>query len=100
MTNKMAVDVSMDDLLRCKSELEGRLEGVEGRLKGVDGRLVSIESDTKRTLEIIEAWNNAKGFVNVVRGISATIRVLWWPFVLIAAIVVFLKTGNWQWPGK
>jgi len=75
------------DLATCKAE-------VEERMNTFNERLAPIEADTRRIREIVEAWNSARGFINVVRAISATFRVLAVPAAFIAALWYLITTGH------
>ena len=75
------------DLANCKMEVEERMDTF-------NERLAPIEADIKRIREIVEAWDSAKGFVNVVRAISATFKVLSVPVAALAALWYFIATGH------
>lgn len=61
----------------------------------IEKRIAPMEADIKRIREIVEAWNNAKGFVNTVKGISSTIKILAIPAAACAAIWYLITTGHW-----
>lgn len=61
----------------------------------VAGRLSPLEADVKRIREIVEAWNNAKGFVNTIKAISAAVKVLAILFAAAAAVWFFITNGHW-----
>lgn len=61
----------------------------------VESRIAPMEADIKRIREIVEAWNNAKGFVNTIKGISSTIKVLAIPVAAAAAFWYLITTGHW-----
>ena len=77
-----------------KGELDECRADVDLRLNEHSVRLQTIEANTQATLDIVVAWNNARGFINVVRWLSATVRVLALPATVIVALWYFAKTGH------
>lgn len=77
-----------------KHELDACKAEVETRISGHDSRLQAIEANTKATLDIVSAWNNAQGFVKTVKAISTTIKILAIPVTAMGAIYYFITTGH------
>lgn len=77
-----------------KGELDECRADVDLRLNEHSVRLQTIEANTQATLDIVSAWNNARGFVNVIRWLSATVRVLALPATVMFALWYFMKTGH------
>lgn len=75
------------DLANCKMEVEERMDTF-------NERLTPIEADIRRIREIVEAWDSAKGFINVIRGVSATLKVLSVPVAAVVALWYFIATGH------
>lgn len=48
------------------------------------------------TTELLEAWNSARGFLVVVRGLSRASSALLPIGVFFGALWFFLKTGHWS----
>ena len=78
-----------------KDELDACKADVELRISGHDARLQAIEANTKATLDIVSAWNNAQGFVKTVKAISTVIKVLTLPVAAAGALWYFFSTGHW-----
>ena len=64
--------------------------------------MCQMRDDLKTVKEIVIAWNNIKGFVQIVKTINS---VLWVTFKICAVIAAILtaiylygKTGHWTWP--
>lgn len=77
-----------------KQELDECRASVDVRIDEHSLRLQTIENNTQATLDIVSAWNNARGFINVVRWLSSTIKVLALPATAIFAVWYFFKTGH------
>lgn len=55
----------------------------------------SLTENMGRIAEVLEAWNNARGFWLTVKFVSAFAKVMF-PIVAVgAAIYAFVKTGQW-----
>lgn len=48
-----------------------------------------------RVAEVLEAWNNAKGFWMVVKFMSSVLKVVLPLLLFTGAIFAFIKTGQW-----
>lgn len=59
-----------------KAELEKCRADVEEQMRTLEKRLEMIELNTQSILDIVQAWNSARGFIMVIRVISATIKVM------------------------
>jgi hypothetical protein len=81
------VTATKQDLINCKSEVDERMDTF-------NERLAPIEADIKRIREIVEAWDSAKGFINVVRAISAVFKMLAVPVAALAALWYLITTGH------
>lgn len=77
-----------------KHELTGCRREVDARLDAQDARMKIIEENTRAILDIVSAWNNAKGFVRVIQAISTTIRVTAIPLAAITALWYLITTGH------
>ena len=57
--------------------------------------LQSLSEELGRVAEVLEAWNNAKGFILTLKLISGGVKVIA-PIVAFVVITwVFIKTGKW-----
>lgn len=54
-----------------------------------------LSENLGRVAEVLEAWNNAKGFWLTIRFVSAVVKVVVPIAALLVAVWVLLKTGQW-----
>jgi hypothetical protein len=86
-------------LNRLEEELAACRDKVNRNLSEFHTKLSAIEQKLTALLEIMEAWNNFRGFARVMAIISSTIKTLAPIALLITALVYFIKTGTWTWGG-
>lgn len=77
-----------------KGELDDCKTSVDEQINAIKETVAAVASDAKKIREIVEAWDNAKGFVNTVKGISATLKILALPMVALGALWYFMTTGH------
>ena len=85
------------------THLHGRLQDCEESIAGliesnkkISETLTTLAANVGRIAEVLEAFNNAKGFWLTIKFVSAFAKTLL-PILLFAgAVWVFLKTGNWS----
>lgn len=77
-----------------REELRTRNAHVDMQFQSFHERLTPLENDVKRIREIVEAWDNAKGFVNVIKAFSAMLKILAVPFAILMAIWYLITTGH------
>lgn len=58
--------------------------------------LKKLTENTGRLADVLEAWNNVKGFWWTIRGVGAVAKILIPIMVLGGAIWWFIKTGRWE----
>jgi len=77
-----------DDRLReCKKDVDLEFDSITQVIK-------QIQADVQAMKEILEAWNNMKGFASGMRFVSAVIKILTPIVVLIGGAYFALKTGS------
>jgi K+/H+ antiporter YhaU regulatory subunit KhtT len=57
--------------------------------------LQSLTGELSRVAEVLEAWNNAKGFILTLKLISGGVKVIAPIVAFVVIIWVFIKTGKW-----
>lgn len=93
-------ETDSDRLNRLEEELAACRDKVNRNLAEFHHKLANIEEKLNALLEIMEAWNNFRGFTRVMAIISSTIKTLAPIALLITALVYFFKTGTWTWGGE
>lgn len=75
----------------CEDSIAGLIESN----RKISATLEALAENIGRVAEVLEAFNNAKGFWLTIKFLSAFAKVLL-PILLFAgALWVFLKTGHW-----
>lgn len=77
-----------------QAELDAYRADIGVRLAEQDARLKIVEDNTVAILDIVSAWNNAKGFVRVMQAMSATIKVAAVIFAAWLALWYLIKFGH------
>jgi hypothetical protein len=77
-----------------KGELDDCKNSVDEQISAIKETVAVVASDAKKIREIVEAWDNAKGFVNTVKGISATIKFLALFAAALAGLWYIMTTGH------
>src|SRR3990172_6141306 len=77
-----------------KGELDDCKNSVDEQIKAIRETVAAVANDAKKIREIVEAWDNAKGFVNTVKGISSTLKLLALPAAFVVAIWYLITTGH------
>lgn len=73
-----------DQLKVCSEDTEKRMSGLEAQISDLKSNVDDMKSDLKAMREIIETWNNTKGFVTTIQVLS---KIAMWFAGLTAAIV-------------
>lgn len=72
------------------------------RLDGTIGELVrnmkGLTDNTGRLADVLEAWNNVRGFWWTIKALSALAKLASPILLFLAAMWVLAKTGQWKWP--
>jgi len=84
--------VTMTELLHCREE-------VRADTAAIDQRLRVIENNTAQILEVMNAWNNARGFVKTVQAISRTVKVLT-PIIIFVSLAWYAITHGGSLPAR
>lgn len=92
-------ETDTDRLNRLEEELVACRDKVNRSIADFHKQLATIETKLNTLLEIMEAWNNFRGFTRVMAIISSSIKTLAPIALLITALVYFIKTGTWTWGG-
>jgi len=111
------LDKVIEDLQTCQESVNDRLGDATARLEVLDKRSLTMQSRqnvmfdkqeeikkeqdeqrkiNKRTLEILETWDDAKGFANVIKGLSATTKIVA-PIVFFFGIIAAMSIAGWSW---
>jgi len=76
----------------CEDSIAGLLESN----KKISETLATLSENVGRIAEVLEAFNNAKGFWLTIKFVSAFAKTLLPILIFAGALWVFLKTGNWR----
>lgn len=76
-----------DKLRECKRE-------VDVEFTNIAGSMTAMQADVKEMKEILEAWNNMKGFASGMRFFATAIKIITPVVLLIGGIYFFFKTGK------
>jgi hypothetical protein len=57
--------------------------------------LKSLTGELGRVAEVLEAWNNAKGFILTLKLISGGVKIIVPIVAFVVVVWVFIKTGKW-----
>ena len=57
--------------------------------------LKSLTENLRRVAEVLEAWNNAKGFWLTLKLFGGIVRVIAPIIAFVVVVWVFIKTGKW-----
>jgi hypothetical protein len=57
--------------------------------------LKSLTGELGRVAEVLEAWNNAKGFILTLKLISGGVKIIAPIIAFVVIAWVFIKTGKW-----
>lgn len=79
-------------LRECEDSIAGLIESN----KKISETLEALAKNIGRVAEVLEAFNNAKGFWLTIKFLSAFAKVLLPILIVAGGIWVFLKTGNWR----
>lgn len=77
-----------DKINKCKADVDKELDTIAVSLK-------QVQADIQAMKEILEAWNNMKGFASGMRFISTVIKILTPIVVVFGGLYFMAKTGNW-----
>lgn len=88
----------VDTVLHLHSRIADCEESISKLLEAQQAMTNNMQTLTKnmgRIAEVLEAWNNARGFWVTVKFFSAFARIMLPIVAVSAAIYAFLKTGQW-----
>ena len=77
-----------DKLHDCKKEVDVELDSIAQSIK-------RMEADIQAMKDILEAWNNMKGFASGMRFVSTVFKVIMPIVMFIVGVYWLLKTGHW-----
>lgn len=78
-------------LQECEDSIAGLIESN----RKISETLEALAENIGRVAEVLEAFNNAKGFWLTIKFLSAFAKVLLPILLFSGALWVFLKTGHW-----
>lgn len=92
-----AIVVNEEKLKECRDEVDKSMAILHGRVDAfvqATSTIHEIRDDIREMREILDAWNNAKGFVTTIKFLSSLIK--WISIVggTIGLIWYFFKTGH------
>lgn len=90
------LDKVIEDLKTCQQSVDDRLHVLDKRSLLMQQRQNEMFDKQEKIKEILEAWDNAKGFANVIKGLSATTRILA-PILLFMGIIGAVSIAGWSW---
>lgn len=71
---------------------------IDGTLTKLVDNMQGLTDNTGRLADVLEAWNNVKGFWWTIKAMSALAKLAAPVLLFIAALWLFAKTGQWKWP--
>lgn len=75
---------------------ERAIEQIIASQRDMADNLKKLTENTGRLADVLEAWNNVKGFWWTIRMVGAVAKILIPIMMLGGAIWLFIKTGNWE----
>lgn len=94
-----------DDMARMHvrlNDLAGMVGGNTRDINRIDATLATLidsmqglTDNTGRLADVLEAWNNAKGFLITLRVLMSALKAILPIAVFLGALWIFLKTGRW-----
>lgn len=85
----------VDDCEQHVIQMRTDISALKNQQSLMAGEFAQLNQYIGRMAEIMEAWNNAKGFWSVMQFVTAFVKVAAALGLFFAAIWVFLKTGVW-----
>jgi len=87
------------------ARLHDRVDDHDRDILRIDGTLVELVTNMKgltdntgRLADVLEAWNNVRGFWWTIKAFSAMAKLVAPILMLAGALWLFGKTGHWKWP--
>ena len=71
---------------------------IDGTLTRLVDNMQGLTDNTGRLADVLEAWNNVKGFWWTIRALSTLAKITAPLLLFIGAVWLFAKTGHWKWP--
>lgn len=71
---------------------------IDGTLTDLVSNMKGLTDNTGRLADVLEAWNNVRGFWWTIKALSALARLIAPILLFMAALWLFAKTGHWKWP--
>lgn len=90
--------VRIDDLAGIIGGNTRDINRIDGTLTQLAGTMQGLTDNTGRLADVLEAWNNVKGFWWTVKAVGTLTKLVMPLLVLFAAVWLFAKTGIWKWP--
>jgi len=90
--------VRIDDLAGMVGGNTRDINRIDGTLTKLASTMQGLTDNTGRLADVLEAWNNVKGFWWTVKAMSTLTKLIMPVLLLFAAVWLFAKTGQWKWP--
>jgi hypothetical protein len=90
--------VRIDDLAGMVGGNTRDINRIDGTLTQLASTMQGLTDNTGRLADVLEAWNNVKGFWWTVKAMSTLTKLIMPVLLLFAAVWLFAKTGQWKWP--
>lgn len=71
---------------------------IDGTLNKLVTNMQGLTDNTGRLADVLEAWNNVRGFWWTIKAMSALAKLAAPILLFLAALWLFAKTGQWKWP--
>lgn len=71
---------------------------IDGTLSRLVDNMQGLTDNTGRLADVLEAWNNVKGFWWTMRAFGTLAKVVTPLLLFVGAVWLLGKTGNWKWP--
>lgn len=80
------------------SRIDSTLAVLVKNMQDMADDTAEMKNNTARTADMLEAWGNVKGFWWTLAALGTLTKLLTPILLLIAAVWLFAKTGQWKWP--
>lgn len=90
--------VRIDDLAGMVGGNTRDITRIDGTLTTLASTMQGLTDNTGRLADVLEAWNNVKGFWWTIKAMSTLAKLAAPVLLLFAAVWLFAKTGQWKWP--
>lgn len=96
LIDRRRLDKVIEDLQTCQQSVNDRLHVLDIRSKKMEERQIEMFNKQEKIKDLLEAWDNAKGFASVIKGLSATTKIIA-PILLFFTLVTAFAISGWSW---